>query len=154
MSDGRRAFVPLEAHDACTWLVSSEGGAMFFSQKGWRARLRRLVAEHTRQVRLESDDQHRRAIEDELDRSRSELNARLGTRSVRHVCLPWGVSGRVAAAALARLGFDSAVANRWRGSFAVHPGDHPFWLKRLPNRYVFALPGRRRRTIFTVSRAQ
>ncbi len=91
-------------------------------------------------------DEQQRAIEEELDRARSELHARLGTHSVRHVCLPWGVSGQVTVHALERLGFESAIANRWTGVFAVRPGDHPFWLKRLPNRYVFALPGRGRRT--------
>ena len=28
---------------------------------------------------------------------------------------------------------------------AVRPGDDPYWLKRLPNKYIFHLPGRGRR---------
>jgi hypothetical protein len=65
------------------------------------------------------------------------------------VCLPWGVSGTITLGALHRLGFVSAVANRWAGTFAVSPGDDPFWLKRLHNRFVFSLPGHGRRTILT-----
>ena len=75
--------------------------------------------------------------------------AQLNTQSVRHVCLPWGVSGRQTADALARLGFSTAVANRMPGMFAARQGDHPFWLKRLPNRYIYCLPGDGRRWFFS-----
>lgn len=147
MSDGRRVHVSLEAHEACVAFVHREGGRAFFDRRDWRPRLGEVYAAHSRDTApVESEADQRRAIETELDRSRSELNARLGT-TVRHVCFPWGVSGRVAADALKRLGFDSAVANRWQGTFAVRPGDDPYWLKRLPNRYVTALPGRGRRTL-------
>jgi Polysaccharide deacetylase len=154
MSDGRRYYVPLEAHAACVTMVSSEGGAAFFSRPGWRAKLTQIVERHAADGRIETEEDQRRAVEVELDRARAELNARLATTSIRHVCLPWGVSGAVTTAALQRLGFETAIANRWRGRFAVSPGDDPFWLKRLPNRYVFALPGEGRRTFFSLSRAR
>ena len=147
MSDGRRVHVSLDAHAACVAFVRREGGAAFFEQRGWRPRLGQVCGEHMGgPPPVESEDEQRRAIEEELDRSRAELETRLAAR-VRHVCFPWGVSGRIAADALKRLGFESAVANRWQGTFAVRPGDDPFWLKRLPNRYVTALPGRGRRTL-------
>lgn len=149
MSDGRRLLVPPEAQAACVSLVRADGGADFFTRTDWRRRLVKAVEPTMRSATFEDDDQRRRAIEMELDRSRAELNARLGTNTVRHVCLPWGVSGAVTVDALQRLGFESAIANRWTGSFAVRPGDHPFWLKRLPNKFIFALPGRGRRTVFT-----
>lgn len=150
MSDGKRVRVSVEAHDACVAFVRANGGPAFFEQRHWRPRLGVIIARHLRGHEVpESDDEQRRAIEEELDRSRTELNARLGTTSVRHVCLPWGVSGTVTADALRRLGFESAVANRWQGTFAVRPGDDPFWLKRLPHRYVTTLPGRGRRTLIT-----
>lgn len=147
MSDGRRVLVSLEAHAECVALARAEGGPAFFGRPDWRSRLDAVVARHREAATIESADAQRRAIEAELDRSRSELNARLGTTTVRHVCFPWGVAGATAAEAVRRLGFESAVANRWRGVFAVRPGDHPYWLKRLPNRYVTALPGRGRRPL-------
>jgi hypothetical protein len=149
MSDGRRVSLPLDTHDACVALVHAEGSTEFFTRPDWRSRLRSVVARHADGASIETEGDQRRAIERELDQSRSELNAQLGTQSVRHVCLPWGVSGRVTEAALRRLDFVSAVANRWRGVFAVRPGDHPYWLKRLPNRYIETLPGSGRRTFFS-----
>ena len=55
------------------------------------------------------------------------------------------MSSAYTATAVGRLGYSSAVANRMPGLLAVRPGDDPYWLKRLPNRYIFRLPGRGRR---------
>ena len=38
------------------------------------------------------------------------------------------------------------LANRLRGVHAVRRGDDPYWLKRLPNKFIFRLPRRTRRT--------
>src|SRR5688572_15045494 len=151
MSDGPRLCAHEEAYRASIDAVRAGGGAAFFRRPDWRRELERIAVQH-RGVTTESEGDHQRAIEDELDRSRSELNARLRTSSVRHVCLPWGVSGRRTVAALERLAFDSAIANRWTGHFAVAPGDHPFWMKRLPNRYIAHLPGRGRTSFFRPGR--
>ncbi len=148
MSDGPRVQLPTDAHAACVAVVRQEGGAAFFTRPDWRQRLEQTVAPFTRATSVESTNDQTRAIEEELDRSRSELSIRLGA-PIRHVCLPWGVSGAITLGALGRLGFVSAVANRWTGTFAVSPGDDPFWLKRLHNRFVFSLPGHGRRTILT-----
>jgi Polysaccharide deacetylase len=85
------------------------------------------------------------AIERELADSREHLEHELGL-PVRHICLPWGVSGRTTRAALERTGFVTAFANRISGPFAVGAGDDPYFLKRLSERHLFALPGRGRRT--------
>jgi hypothetical protein len=154
MSDGRRVAVSDDVHRRCVEHVAREGGATFFDRRGWRAELDTIVrgagGAHSGACRptlaVESADSQRAAIEEELDRGRSMLNDKLGTRTVNHVCLPWGVSGSQTAAALGRLGFRTAFANRLRGVHAVRRGDDPFWLKRLPNRHIYRLPGRGRRT--------
>ncbi len=144
MSDGLRVNVSLELHARCVAFVARSGGAPFFSRPDWRTQLMQLVRRDG-SSEVERHDEQTGAIEDELDRGRSILNDRLGTRSVNHICLPWGVSGMRTAAALARLGYGTAFANRLRGVHAVQPGDDPYWLKRLPNKYIFRLPGRGRR---------
>jgi peptidoglycan/xylan/chitin deacetylase (PgdA/CDA1 family) len=144
MSDGRRAVVGLEAHRRCVELVAREGGERFFDRPDWRSSLED-VCRTTAEARVESADEQRAAIQNELDRGRAILNDRLRTNTVRHICLPWGVSGDQTAEALKRLGYRTAFANRLRGVHAVRRGDDPFWLKRLPNKYIFRLPGRGRR---------
>jgi peptidoglycan/xylan/chitin deacetylase (PgdA/CDA1 family) len=95
--------------------------------------------------RWETTAEQEREIEHELAASREALETRLGTR-VRHICLPWGVSGAVTRRLLERTGFATAFANRMSGRFAVSEGDDPYFLKRLSGRHLFALPGRGRRT--------
>jgi hypothetical protein len=150
MSDGIRYQCPVEVHERCVTYVAQNGGAAFFDRPGWR---RELFRQYDPTVPAaptpETPDDGRRAIEAELDRGRSMLNDGLRTTSVRHICLPWGVSGETTASLLPRLGFRTAIANRMPGALAIHPGDDPLWLKRLPNRYIFRLPGRGRRLFST-----
>ena len=97
-----------------------------------------------------SDTAQASAIERELADGRDLLESSLGI-TVRHVCLPWGVTGRLTRAALERLGFRTAFANRLSGRLAVRRHDDPFFLKRLHGRHVFALPGRGRRVFTTLA---
>jgi hypothetical protein len=143
MSDALRVSASDDVRSRCVERVASGGGQRFFEEPTWRSELDAIAQGAPTSV--EGPDKRRAAIEEELDRCRSTLNARLGTGTVQHVCLPWGVSGEHSTAALKRLGFTSAFANRLRGTHAVRRGDDLFWLKRLPNKYIFRLPGRGRR---------
>ena len=149
MSEAPRVQRAFGVREACLRLVASEGGAVFFARGDWRQRLDSAAAAAGSETRTESETEQQRSIEWELDAARAELNERLRTNTVNHVCLPWGVSGRQTAAALQRVGIHTAIANRMPGVFAVRPGDDPFWLKRLPNKYIFRLPGKGRRWWFT-----
>jgi peptidoglycan/xylan/chitin deacetylase (PgdA/CDA1 family) len=146
MSDALR-FYPDEATGLhTTEYVAANGGDRFFERPGWRDDLRRVAGE----PRGTSQDAgaRDRTIDDELRGAREDLEARLPGHAVDHICLPWGVAGRATRDALERCGYRSAFANRFRGRFAVAPGDDPYALKRLSNRYIFALPGRGRRYVF------
>jgi len=143
MSDALRVSAADEIRIRCLERVAGGGGPRFFEKPTWRGELDAIAQGAPTSV--ESSERRRAAIEEELDRCRALLNARLATGSVQHVCLPWGVSGENATAALQRLGFKSAFANRLQGTHAVRRGDDLFWLKRLPNKYIFRLPGRGRR---------
>lgn len=146
MSSARRVPVSLDAHDACVAHVSTAGGAAFFDRPGWEAQLTAMARQHTQgPSAVESDAERRSAIEAELDRSRTVLAHRLGSKTVTHLCLPWGIASPDTIDVVRRLGYQSAVANRLSGVHAIRPGDDPFWLKRLPNRHIMALPGRGRR---------
>jgi peptidoglycan/xylan/chitin deacetylase (PgdA/CDA1 family) len=132
MSEGRRFFPD---PDAC-----ARAEALASGSKGSGGLVTRVAG------RWESESDQDAEIDRELSDARDLLQDRLRT-PVRHVCLPWGVSGPRTRRALERLGFVSAFANRWGGRFAVAAGDDPFFLKRLNGRHIFALPGRGRRTL-------
>jgi len=146
MSDALRFFPDEETGARTTAHVAARGGEGFFDRSGWRGELRRIAGA----ARGSSQDAgaRDRTIEDELRGGREELEARLAGLRVNHICLPWGVAGRATRTALERCGYRTAFANRFRGRFAVAAGDDPFALKRLSNRFIFALPGRGRRYVF------
>jgi peptidoglycan/xylan/chitin deacetylase (PgdA/CDA1 family) len=132
MSDGRRFYPDPEECARLETLAGDEVSMVPFAGKI--------------KGRWETPEEQRRDIEHELAASRETLEAHLRAQ-VRHVCLPWGVSGARTRAALERTGFLTAFANRLGGRFAVASGDQPYSLKRLNERYVFALPGHGRRTL-------
>jgi hypothetical protein len=127
--------------------VQKEGAGQFFADPGWRDRLRSAATEDDVPISERADDQQQ-TIDHELDAARSLLNAQLRTTAVNHVCLPWGVAGRATHAALKHQGFATAIANRLPGVHAIRVGDDPLWLKRLPNKYIYRLPGQGRRWWF------
>jgi hypothetical protein len=142
MSDARRFMPDPEACARLQAFVGARGGEAFFAHPGWRAALRPVLRAVT--GRWETDAERLDAVEREIVLARDALQNRLGT-PVRHICLPWGVTGRITCSALERVGVVTAFANRLRGRLAVAAGDDPFFLKRLPNGHLFALPGRGRR---------
>jgi peptidoglycan/xylan/chitin deacetylase (PgdA/CDA1 family) len=150
MSDALRFYPDDESGARTIAHVAASGGERFFDRPEWRVELRR-VAGDSRGAAQDAGARDR-AIEDELRGGREDLEARLPGHTVDHLCLPWGVAGRATRAAIERCGYRSAFANRFRGRFAVAAGDDPYALKRLSNRYIFALPGRGRRYVFLPSR--
>jgi hypothetical protein len=146
MSDARRFFPDPAISARCVAYAAEHGARDFFNRPTWRAELRRIAGD----IRGGSEDAAARAaaIEQELRGARDELESRLPDHTVDHICLPWGVAGQVTWRTLERCGYRTAFANRFRGRFAVASGDDPYALKRLSNRYIFALPGRGRRHFF------
>jgi hypothetical protein len=149
MADGRRFWPDPDGCARAEAFVAARGGPAFFDRPGWDVELRPVLAAVG--GRRESDAERRDEIERELADGRDVLESRLRT-SIRHACLPWGVTGGVTRAALERLGVVTAFANRLSGRMAVSAGDDPLFLKRLPYRYIFTLPGRGRRTFFHLVR--
>jgi peptidoglycan/xylan/chitin deacetylase (PgdA/CDA1 family) len=142
LSDAHRYFPDEAACERVERLVGAGGGAAFFDRPDWSDALAGPLSQIGGRWEREADQ--RDAIAHELRASREVLEARLGA-PVRHLCLPWGVMGRLTRSLVEQAGYETAVANRLSGMYAVRHGDDPYFLKRLPNRHIFALPGRGRR---------
>lgn len=149
MSDARR-FLPDESTaERCRNLVAQHGGAAFFDRPGWRAELDAL-AQGT--GRFESDAEREAAIEDEINEGRTLLNDGLGTTTVRHVALPWGIAGDLTRRALRGSAYVTAFAERPLRRRGVRAGDDRYGLMRLNSKFLMCLPGRGRQWFFTAVR--
>jgi len=142
MSDGRRFLVRPDVIELAQQYVAERGGTSFFSRPAWQAELSRTLPRE--QGVFESSDEQLRAIEEELDRCQSELSARLGTDTVRHIAMPWGIAGAIARRALRRSRYETAYMEEMFGRQGVRPGDDPYRLMRLNGKYLSCLPGRGR----------
>ncbi|HEY7790790.1 MAG TPA: polysaccharide deacetylase family protein [Vicinamibacterales bacterium] len=144
LSDAPRFIVDERYRERALAHVADHGGPAFFDQGDWRASLARAL-EPMPKGRFESPDEQRRAIVDELARSRATLEDRLGSHTVRHVCFPWGVAGDLALETARATGYLTAFSNQMPGSYAVRAGDPPYRLKRLNSKHLLRLPrpGRR-----------
>jgi len=143
MSDARRYFPDARASERCREHVARNGGHAFFSRDGWRRDLQAIVAADGAE-RFETDADRSTAIRDELAAGRALLNERLKTDTVRHVAMPWGISGTIAREALVATGHELAFAERPFLRRAIRAGDDRFQLMRLNGRFLTCLPGRGR----------
>jgi hypothetical protein len=150
MSDARR-FLPDEpAAERCREHVARSGGARFFDRPHWRDELHALA--RAGGGRFEKDEARAAGILDEITEGRALLNGRLGTTTVRHVALPWGIAGDLTRRALPGTGHITAFAERPFKRRVVRAGDDPYGLMRLNSKYLTCLPGRGRQWFFTAVR--
>jgi hypothetical protein len=142
MSDARRYVADEGVAERCRRHVVEHGGTRFFERPDWRRELH-AIASGGRGV-FESDDARSTAIRDELANGRAVLNEKLGTNTVRHVAMPWGISGALTRRILEATGHVTAFAERPLLRRAIRAGDDRFQLMRLNGRFLTCLPGRGR----------
>jgi peptidoglycan/xylan/chitin deacetylase (PgdA/CDA1 family) len=102
-------------------------------------------------LQMETAEERETAIREEFILSREALEDRLDIR-VRHFAFPWGVSGSIAQKQIAECGYESAFSERRSRLQSVRQGHNPYRLGRLPHQYIRALPGRRRKKYWRITR--
>lgn len=134
-----------EAFAACVQWVREKGGVDFFSRPDWEATLRKLAGSFP--GRQETPAQRDAAIFVDLLAARQQLNARLKTDTIRHMCFPWAIASKPAEQAAEKAGYVTAFGDRLWGRRAVRAGDPPYRLMRLKHQHIYRLPGKGRRTL-------
>jgi hypothetical protein len=147
MSDARRFFADQGAAERCRSYVAAHGGAAFFGRPNWRQELTTVAG--SAGGRSESDQERTSAIRAELAEGRALLNEKLRTTDVKHVALPWGISGALTRHALEATGHETAFAERPLLRRGVRAGDDRFQLMRLNGKFLECLPGRGRQWFFS-----
>ena len=151
MSDARRYFPDEAIAERCRARVAAQGGAAFFTREGWWRELHAIVGEQIVE-RFETDLERAGSIRDELAAGRAILNEKLGTSTVKHVAMPWGIGGALARREVEATGHVTAFAERPLRRRAIRAGDDRFQLMRLSGRFLTCLPGRGRKWFLTTVR--
>lgn len=147
MSDALR-YDDAEARQACTEIALAGGGPEFFTLPDWSARLKRAMRKL--KGRMETPAERNAAIREDLAAARETLNARLRTHTVRHLCFPWTIAGAAAEAIASEVGYETAYADALGALRAPHRGGHPYRLMRLKSKFIFNLPGKKRRSMWNI----
>jgi hypothetical protein len=150
MSDARRYLPDEQAAERCRDHVARSGGASFFERPRWREELGALT--RAGDGRFENDAARAAEILEEINLGRALLNSGLGTTTVRHLALPWGIAGDLTRRALPGSGHVTAFAERPLRRRGVRAGDDRYGLMRLNSKYLTCLPGRGRQWFFTAVR--
>jgi hypothetical protein len=135
------------AFQACVKRVREAGGVDYFKRPDWELELRQLAGRET--GRQETTAQRDAAILADLSAARAQLNARLNTDTVRHMCFPWAIASKPGEVAAEKAGYVTAFGDRLFGRRSVRAGDPPYRLMRLKHQHIFRLPGKGRRNLFS-----
>ena len=135
------------AFEACTRHVRDHGGAEFFKRPGWEQVLRKLAGAFTGSQ--ETPAQRDAAILEDLATAREQLNSKLGTDTVRHMCFPWAIASKPGEIAAEKAGYETAFGDRLFGGRSVRPNDPPYRLMRLKHQHLYCLPGNNRKTVIS-----
>jgi hypothetical protein len=135
------------AFEACTRHVRENGGESFFDRPGWGHQLQALAESF--KGRQETPAGRDAVIRDDLAAAREQLNVRLNTDTVRHMCFPWAVASKPAEIAAKQTGYETAFGDRLFGGRSVKPGDPPYRLMRLKHQHLYCLPGKGRKNFFS-----
>jgi peptidoglycan/xylan/chitin deacetylase (PgdA/CDA1 family) len=139
---GRPRFLEApELAQALVDQVAARGGAGFFERPSWRRELAAVLDAWPtdRRGRLETPEQTREAIRDELALSKELLESRLPGKAVRHFCYPWFDGCDLADGLAAEAGYRTV-----HGGVGVTSGDStamPLPVQRISEEYLFRLPG-------------
>lgn len=152
LSDAPRYSENPAAAEACMALVRNQGGPAFFERPNWQDELQAVMDEYLGSY--ETEEEQHVAISDELVKGREILAARLSKdlSLVDHICFPWAIAGKIAESALANAGYKTAFADKLFGRRIVRPGQNRYRLMRLRHEYIFCLPGKKQRPLWSAKK--
>ncbi len=116
----RRCFVPREIEERVCSHVEENGGEAFFSHPGWRKHLDEMTRGMDIPCRCETEDEHRKRVEWEVDASREEIESRLAKR-VDIICWPGGGRDPAATETALRCGYRAWTLSGVHNRFASDP---------------------------------
>jgi hypothetical protein len=155
MSGKRRYIEDQKLSQACISFVDDNGDVLYFDRPRWRKALSNLVRDFAKknpqsghcQTLEETYDE----IRQDLWQSKTTIEQRLD-KQVKHLCFPWYEGSKLAVKASSEVGYS---CNYWGilNRRAINgPGTNPYYLARINDDYILALPGNKRMSLYSLLR--
>jgi hypothetical protein len=154
LSGRARYFDDEVLRQRCIDYVAKQGGADYFSRRGFHRELFKIVRGYRRVHGeggcFETAEEREKALSQELDGSKRRIEEKLPGHRVRHFCYPWW-SGCGAAMELSKkIGYATNFLGILPDRRTNSPGDDPYRIVRLLDDYLFRLPGDGRRSLISI----
>ncbi len=153
MSSDKRYLEDTNLSQACISFVNENGGRSFFSQRGWRSKLLNYYQNFTKTNktagRYQSAEERYNDIFTDLVQARRVIEEKLN-KEVRHLCYPWYAGSMLSVKASNDAGY---LSNYWgiKNKTAINSvGQDTMYLSRLNDEYIFALPGKGRKSLIKI----
>lgn len=138
---------------SCITLVKDRGAENFFKQAGWEQALRKHVLafhrNHELSGRFASAEELERGIRYDLLKAREVIEDRIGLQ-VSHLAFPWFQGSEKASQISCEVGYKSNLWGALPNRRTNHPGDDPLRIVRVPEEYLFRLPGGGRKSLSSI----
>lgn len=135
----------------CVEFVDNHGSKEFFHKSNWRKILKvehkRLVSTLSQDLRFENQDKQAENIYTDLHYSKKMVDTKLPGKEVLHFCYPWYMGSYLSVKLSKKAGY---LTNFWgigKGRNIIKPGDDPYYLSRIDERYLLRLPGKGRKSL-------
>lgn len=142
----------------CIEFVAESGGENFFENINWRKILEKeynnLNNKNCSKLQFESEEEQAENIYHDLYESKKIIEERLPGKNVAHLCFPWYMGSKLSVHQSKRAGY---LSNFWgikRGKNLISPGEDPFYLPRIDERYLLRLPGKGRISLHKILSVQ
>jgi hypothetical protein len=156
MSGSPRFLSDPELVARCNRYVLEHGGRDFFQSRSWLQELRQVVTDWlTRgrtEGRLQSAQELRAEILENLRTARRLIEERLPGKRVRHLCYPYGEGSDLAVELSRQAGYVSGFWTARAARQLNRPGADPYNCARLKCDYLLRLPGQGRRSLGAIIR--
>jgi hypothetical protein len=146
MASDKRYIEDEKLTEHCIAHVSSNGGLDFFARRRWRKELFGIVDDYKEfygcRGRYQTLEERKQEIKNDLLESRSIIEAKLGKEVSE-----WSTQ------LSSEVGY---LANHWgiygNNKVITRVGDDPYYISRMSDDYLFCLPGKQRKSVFTATK--
>jgi hypothetical protein len=142
---GKRRYVEdQDLSQACINFVKNNGGIDFFRRPRWRKTMNDLIRDYRRRYHqlghLQRLEETYQEIHQDLSHSKLTIEQRLN-KQVKHLCYPWYVGSELAVKASRDVGYSCSYWGILGRRAVNRPGTNPYYLARINDDYILALPG-------------
>ena len=121
------------------------------SKKGWKNVLVNKLTEDEFLLRnIERINKPIDFIYNDLVTSRQLIKTNINMEAGNHVCIPWTISSHITLKAVKKAGYKTCHLGLLPTKSLNKPGDDPFSIARIKSDFIFRLPGKNRRSLFSI----